>query len=136
MNSSGTGLTGWINRSPVAFVATLIAVLTFGCCGFFGVIGVIGAVVSGDADESTSAEDRNDDADSADDDEAQAAVAVTETVTTEPEPEPEPEEPETYLVVRVVDGDTVELDDGEKYVSSGWMRRRMGRADQCARRRS
>lgn len=105
---------GWISRHPIAFVAVLLTSLSFCFCGFVGAVGVI---VGAESDDSTAAdrreERRSDDgaSDEAETDEPEQAVATTEAP--EPTSEPEPEPPPTYLVVRVVDGDTVELGNGE-----------------------
>lgn len=109
---------GWVDRNPWAFVALILGVVAFGCCG---VLGVVGFVVS--AEEEPITAEQRDDSESPEATEADEPQAVVESTsssesrepteseeTTEPE---EPEEPRSYVVVRIIDGDTLELGNGE-----------------------
>lgn len=101
---------GWIRRHPVAFSVLLVLGLVWGLCGFVGAL----ALVMPTDEEPTAADETSGAPDPAD---VPSSEEPQDVLATSGSPGPEPstgaEPPVTYLVARVVDGDTIELDNGD-----------------------
>jgi endonuclease YncB( thermonuclease family) len=99
---------GWIGRHPIAFGVLLLA-------GLFWAISAMAGIAGSDPEntaDASSADSRDEPPSGGDADEAGAGADDRQAATTT-RAAPEPDRRPTYLVVRVVDGDTVELGNGE-----------------------